>query len=152
MRVLLVTSDREQCGIRLATKIKVVDGHWLWVGGSWCHGYPYFHHAGQNRRAHRFVYEFHRGPIPRGLVLDHRCKYKKRCVNPDCLVPCTQRENNARSTSPSARYGRLTRCRRGLHKLSGTNVRMKPLRGGFVRVCRVCESASRHSRYMELGV
>lgn len=44
---------------------------------------------------HRFVYEYFRGKIPEGLVLDHLCR-NKWCCNPDHLEPVTVSENAQR--------------------------------------------------------
>lgn len=46
-------------------------------------------------RAHRWVYEQHKGPIPEGMELDHLCR-NPICVNPDHLEPVTHAENMRR--------------------------------------------------------
>jgi hypothetical protein len=45
--------------------------------------------------AHRIAYEYHRGPIPEGLQLDHLCRVTS-CCNPDHLEPVPQRVNYER--------------------------------------------------------
>lgn len=42
--------------------------------------------------AHRWVWTMFRGPIPKGLVIDHVCRNRK-CVNPFHLRVVTQAEN-----------------------------------------------------------
>jgi hypothetical protein len=59
-------------------------------------------------KAHRVVYELHRGPIPKGRVLDHLCAMPA-CVNPDHLESVTQAENIARGYRRERRlWGSLT--------------------------------------------
>lgn len=71
-------------------------GCWLWTGSIDRDGYGQARHMGVVRRAHRILYEAERGPIPSGLVLDHKCR-NPGCVNPDHLQPVTQGENLRRS-------------------------------------------------------
>ena len=74
------------------------DGCWLWQGYINAFGY------GVNRRglAHRVYYQSARGPIPRGMELDHLCRVRS-CVNPDHLEAVTHLENHRRSA-----VGKLT--------------------------------------------
>lgn len=41
---------------------------------------------------HRYSYELHKGPIPKGLQIDHLCM-EKSCCNPDHLEIVTAKEN-----------------------------------------------------------
>lgn len=66
-------------------------GCWLWVGSS-SGRYGSASIDGKNARAHIVSYEMHVGPIPKGLILRHKCD-QPFCVNPDHLVPGTQKEN-----------------------------------------------------------
>jgi HNH endonuclease len=57
-------------------------------------GYGRIHFRKKVYLAHRLAWEAKHGPIPKGLVLRHRCNVK-RCCNPDHLVLGTRAENNA---------------------------------------------------------
>ena len=70
---------------RFLEKIKISNsGCWEWHASLNNVGYGRFFYQGKLRRAHRFSYELHKGPISEGLVIDHLCK-NRRCVNPDHL-------------------------------------------------------------------
>lgn len=71
-------------------------GCWNWQGATDHAGYGADWWKGRYYRAHRSVYEQHKGPIPIGLVLDHLCR-NPRCVNPDHLEPVTDETNVRRS-------------------------------------------------------
>lgn len=70
-------------------------GCWLWQLKKDKHGYGYKGINGKHLRAHRYIYERHKGKIPEGLQLDHLCR-NHSCVNPDHLEPVTVAENNRR--------------------------------------------------------
>lgn len=84
--------------------------------------------------AHRWAYEHLVGPIPEGLVLDHRCR-NTICVNPDHLEPVTIGENVRRGRNWKRE---LTHCKRG-HAFSPENT-LRRDEGG--RKCRTCNSAT----------
>jgi hypothetical protein len=65
-------------------------GCWLWIASLAGNGYGQFDH----RRAHRYSYELHKGPITEQEI-DHKC-CNKLCVNPDHLEQVSKRENNRR--------------------------------------------------------
>lgn len=92
--------------------------------------------------AHRFSYEWHVGPIPLGMQLDHLCR-NTLCVNPDHLEPVTHRTNTLRGTAPTAVNAAKTHCNHG-HPLSGANVRITPQ--GW-RECRECKRRRSREKY-----
>ena len=47
---------------------------------------------GSNRPAHVVSWELTNGPIPEGMVIDHRC-WNRACINPDHLRLATRTEN-----------------------------------------------------------
>jgi hypothetical protein len=77
---------------------------------------------------HRLVYEWARGPIADGLVLDHLCR-NPPCCNPWHLEAVAQRQNIMRGDH--ARRARGGRCRKG-HDPSELN-----FTGGRYQ-CRAC--------------
>lgn len=88
------------------------------------------------QRAHRIAWELYRGPIPRGLVVDHICRVRS-CVNPDHLRVVTRRQNALENTTSSAaERARQTHCKHG-HPLAGSNVRPHGPDGRW-RECVTC--------------
>ncbi len=122
---------------RLMRKVVVQDdGCWIWTGAANRLGYG--HMGGgpgstiKTLQTHRVTYEFCRGPIAPGLVLDHLCRVPA-CCNPQHLEAVTQRTNLLRGTGFPAVNARKTHCPLG-HPLSGGNVQMD----AGSRNCRTC--------------
>ena len=95
---------------------------------------------GRFKLAHRFTYEYYRGPIPDGLELDHLCR-NRLCCNPLHLEPVTRRENIARGTNPFMLAHLTDTCKRG-HSLLDAYVYKKGGRG-----CRTCTKERNARRY-----
>ncbi len=74
-------------------------GCWLWIASLDGKGYGQFPKGKEfgrgNVRAHRAAYEIYRGPIPKGMELDHLCRVKT-CVNPAHLEPVPHQVNMVR--------------------------------------------------------
>lgn len=124
-------------------------GCFIWTGSLDRNGYGRLgigYSAEDNRRttwAHRAAYEHFVGPIPDGLVIDHKCRMKC-CVNPAHLEPVTQLENCRRGRAGEvvrARSVAQTHCKRG-HILSGKNVQL--YRGA--RLCLMCRGLRGEAR------
>lgn len=65
---------------------------WEYNSGKAGKGYRVIWYDGKQRYAHRLSYEFHKGPIPNGMVVDHICR-NRACINPKHLRVVTQKEN-----------------------------------------------------------
>jgi hypothetical protein len=114
-------------------------GCWLWTGREKSHGYGRITIRGRTAAAHRVFYELIKGPIPRGMVLDHTCRVTC-CVNPAHLEPVTQRENIKRGRAGAvnaARQRAKTHCPRG-HEYAGDNLYIRGQNAA--RGCRTCRT------------
>ena len=85
------------------------DGCWLWRGKCLASGYGYLSVEGQTTFAHRVSYEYHVGPIPEGLHIDHLCRVRN-CVNPEHLEPVTHKENHRRGMRATASGSNAIPC------------------------------------------
>lgn len=136
-----VGSVRRPALDRFADKIALTDSGCVeWIGGLNGVGYGQFYvgrasldETGKSY-AHRWSYEYHVGPIPDGLTIDHLCR-NRACVNPEHLEPVTHRENLMRGTCPSALHAKKTHCPQG-HPYAGDNLYVHPVKGQ--RICRTC--------------
>jgi len=122
-----------------------MSGCWLWVGVLTYHGYGQCKHDGRSQTAHRVAWELFKGPIPKGLEIDHLCRVRC-CVNPDHLEPVTHAENIRRGSGGSHMRNR-THCPHG-HPYNEENT----LRYNGQRICRTCKKANwhRYKRAQEL--
>ena len=118
--------------------IAEADGCWVWQGRIHGKGYGLVMHEGKEWLAHRLMYTLLRGPIPKGLVIDHICR-NHPCVNPGHLRVLTSRANTLCGESVPAQNARKTLCKQG-HVLEGNNVIW---RKDGRRRCRECTRAAK---------
>lgn len=119
---------------RFEAKVERTDDHWLWTGAITKNGYGKLATGGKRAGwalAHRVAWEIYRGPIPKGLTIDHLCRVR-HCVNPDHLEPVTMRVNLHRG---EGMRGSQTHCKHG-HEFTPENTYIRA--DGVSRACRIC--------------
>jgi len=69
-------------------------GCWNWTGCIGDDGYGRFSIAKKVLLTHRVAYKLWVGEIPDGLIVRHKCKQNRKCVNPDHLETGTKQDNS----------------------------------------------------------
>lgn len=130
---------------RLMAKVEKVDGHWMWTGATGGDGrYGSFYYKGKVRRSHRAAYEMFIGPIPDGLVIDHKCRVTL-CCNPEHLQVVTQHENIMLGEAIQSKNAKKTHCFRG-HEFNEENTYVMKNGGRSCRPCRPIARAEKLAR------
>jgi len=73
-------------------KVNKTDSCWLWNAGKTPNGYGHLKVNQVQYLAHRYSWLLHKGEIPDGLCVLHKCDVKE-CVNPDHLWLGTKGDN-----------------------------------------------------------
>lgn len=105
-----------------------------WTGGvAGMTGYGKVKINGKQVSVHRVAYEHAKGPIPKGMVVDHLCR-NRLCINADHLEAVTARTNILRGVGISAKNSVKTECIRG-HEFTEENTYIFP---DGRRSCKEC--------------
>lgn len=114
-------------------------GCWIWARTVTPLGYGIYRINRNEFRAHRVVYQFYKGMIPEGLVLDHICR-NTSCVNPDHLRAVTDQVNTLAGVGPSSSNAKKKVCPKcgGPYSVIPTN--------GY-RICKPCRKRHADSKW-----
>ena len=113
-------------------------GCWLWSAAGGGQHYGLFHFRGKTIGAHRASWIFHKGEIPNGLYVLHKCDTRP-CVNPDHLFLGTPKDN-MQDCVKKGRHPKkkISHCKRG-HALVAENLYTKFISDTYTwRACKVC--------------
>lgn len=106
---------------------------WVWTATKSRQGYGALGFRGGRIYAHVLSFILHKGPIPQGKEIDHKCR-TRNCVRPEHLRTVTHRVNVLCGNTIVAELAARTHCLRG-HPLSGDNLYVyEGKRGCFI--CR----------------
>ncbi len=113
-------------------KVAKTESCWLWRGSTSTRGYGRY----RGQQAHRVSFELSGNEIPKGLVLDHKCRVRN-CVNPDHLRAVTNLENLMAGIGPTATNAAKTHCLNG-HPFNEENTYYYKRAGRDMRYCKQC--------------
>jgi hypothetical protein len=137
------------------------DECWEWIGLWQSHkGYGLFRPHREVVMAHRFSWELVHGPIPDGILLDHKC-FNPACVNPAHLRLATKSQNNCnqfrRKDNTSGFKGvsfyRQTQKWKAQIQVNGKKIALGYFSTPEAAYAAFCEASHRlHGAFSNLGV
>lgn len=123
---------------------------WEWTGTRHRQGYGWFGMGGKKIMAHRAAYTLFVGPIPKGLLVCHRCD-NPSCANPEHLFLGTYRDNNRDCVAKGRHIAPSGPCpEKGLPGESNPNAKftagsVREMRQLFAEGSRIADIARRFS-------
>lgn len=130
-------SNKSSVYTKFITKVAFAGSDcWYWYGAMHKLGYGLMSALGESK-AHRISWRLHKGDIPDGLFVLHKCDVRN-CVNPDHLFLGTQTDN-MRDMVKKGRCRNATgrgedNCRSKLTNLKAQLIREEFARGGIMQI------------------
>lgn len=109
----------------------------IWLGAIQVKGYGFLSVNSYPMLAHRASYSVHKGAIPDGMMVLHRCDVRL-CINPDHLFLGTAMDNTKDMVQKGRDSGsKLKACKNG-HAFIDGSFYLMPTNTGSRRVCKTC--------------
>lgn len=132
-----------------AKRLITSDGHWLWTGGKFDHGYGFICVEGKVKQVHRVAFQIYK---PEETTLSVNCVlHKPPCVTRNCFNPehlyLGDKKQNALDCVLMGRHSELrkTHCDAG-HAFDEENTLRRKDKPG--RECRACRKVAKRRYYV----